>query len=82
MPVRFSDPDEASLRLEIITAKIFDFFDDLYTHTREILSQHRDLDSVNDDTQDLLIRASIRSVDLDPNLAEGVEDCHRNLDAW
>jgi hypothetical protein len=82
MPMRFSNPDEASLHLEVITAKIFDFFDDLYIHTREILSRHRDLDAVNDDTQGLLIRASLRSVDLDSSLAEGVEDCHRNLDAW
>jgi hypothetical protein len=82
MPVRFSDPDEASLHLEVITAKIFDFFDDLYIHTREILSQHRDLDAVNDDIQDLLIRASLRNVDLDNSLTEGVEDCHQNLNAW
>jgi hypothetical protein len=82
MPMRFSNPDEASLHLEVITAKIFDFFDDLYIHTREILSRHRDLDAVNDDTQGLLIRASLRSLDLDSSLAEGVEDCHRNLDAW
>jgi hypothetical protein len=82
MPVRFSDPDEASLHLEVITAKIFDFFDDLYIHTREILSQHRDLDAVNDDIQDLLVRASLRSVDLDNSLTEGVEDCHQNLNDW
>jgi hypothetical protein len=82
MPVKFSDPDEASLHLEVITAKIFDFFDDLYMHTREVISQHRDLDVVNHDTQDLLIRASLRSVVLDSSLAEGVENCHRNLEAW
>lgn len=82
MPIKFSDPDEASLHLEVITAKIFDFYDVLYLHTRDVLCETRDLDELSDDTQDLLVRASFRTVELDSHLAAGVEEAHRNLHAW
>jgi hypothetical protein len=82
MPASFSDPDEASLHLEVITAKIFDFYDDLYLHTKDLLGKRRDLSALSNDTQDLLVRASLRTVELDSDLAAGVKEAHRNLDAW
>lgn len=82
MPAKFSDPDEASLHLEVLTAKIFDFYDDLYLHTKDLLSKGRNLDELSDDTQDLLVRASLRTVELDDDLVAGIVETHRSLDAW
>lgn len=82
MPAKFSDPDEASLHLEVMTTKIFDLFDDLYLCTREILSGYRDLDALSDDAQDVLVRASLCTVDMDISLVERVEEALRNLHTW
>ena len=82
MPARFSDPDEASLHLEVITAKMFDSYDDLYLHTQDLLGKRRNLDELSEDAQDALVIASLRTVELDDVLAASVEEAHRNLDAW
>jgi hypothetical protein len=82
MPASFSNPDEASLHLEVVTAKIFDFYDNLYLHTKDLLGKRRDLNALNNDTQDLLVRASLRTIELDSELTACVEDAHRSLDAW
>lgn len=82
MPARFSDPDEASLHLEVITAKIFDSYDDLYLHTQDLLGRQRDLSELSGDAQNVLVIASFRTVELVDVLAASVEQAHRNLDAW
>ncbi|GAB7326447.1 hypothetical protein MBLNU13_g10454t1 [Cladosporium sp. NU13] len=82
MPARFSDPDEASLHLEVITAKIFDYYDDLYLHTQDVLGKQRDLSEFSDDAQDLLVIASLRTVELDDFLIAGMVEARRSLDAW
>lgn len=82
MPLKFSDPDEASLQLEVATAKVFDCFDYLYLHAREELCQQRDLDVLDDDAQDVLIRAAIRTADFDATLLQDLEESHQALDAW
>lgn len=82
MPAKFSDPDEASLHLEVITAKVFDFYDDLYLHTLDVLGKRRNLNELSEDAQDLLVIASLRTVELDDFLIEGMEQSHRDLSAW
>jgi hypothetical protein len=82
MPAKFSDPDEASLHLEVITAKVFDFYDDLYLHTLDMLSKRRNLNELSEDAQDLLVIASLRTVELDCFLVTGMEQAHRDLSAW
>lgn len=82
MPARFSGPDEASLHLEVITATIFDSYDDLYLHTQDVLSKRRDMNELSGDAQDVLVIASLRTVELDNVLSASVEEAHRNLDAW
>ena len=82
MPARFSDPDEASLHLEIITARIFDYYDDLYLHTQDLLGKQRDLSELSADAQDLLVIASLRTVKLSDFLIAGMEESRRSLDAW
>lgn len=82
MPARFSDPDEASLHLEVITAKIFDYYDDLYLHTQDLLGRQRDLSDFSEDAKDLLVIASLRTVELDDFLIAGMEESRRSLDAW
>lgn len=82
MPARFSGPDEASLHLEIITAKIFDFYDDLYLHTQDVLGKRRNLNELSEDAQDLLVIASLRTVELNDFLNAGMEEARRSLDTW
>lgn len=82
MPAKFSDPDEASLHLEVVTAKVFDFYDDLYLHTLDVLGKRRNLNELSEDAQDLLIIASLRTVELDDSLVTGMEQAHRDLNAW
>ena len=82
MPARFSDPDEASLHLEVITARIFDYYDDLYLHTQDVLGKQRDLSELSADAQDILVIASLRTVELDDFLIAGMEESRRSLDAW
>jgi hypothetical protein len=82
MPARFSDPDEASLHLEIITAKIFDFYDDLYLHTQDVLGKRRNLNELSEDAQDLLVIASLRTVELNDFLNAGMEEARCSLDTW
>ena len=82
MPAKFSDPDEASLHLEVITARAFDYYDDLYLHTQDVLRKRRNLDELSGDAQDILVIASLRTVELDQFLAAGMEEARRNLDAW
>lgn len=82
MPLEFSNPDEASLQLEVVTAKVFDCFDSIFLHAREELGKHRDLDELDDDAHDLLVRATIRTVDLDAGLLEDLDESQRALEAW
>ncbi|THY62597.1 hypothetical protein D6C97_03160, partial [Aureobasidium pullulans] len=82
MPLYFSNPDQASSYLEIISAEIFDFFDDIYIHTYHILADQRDLDSMNEDERNCLIRAAIRTVEVDDTLIEGISKCRQSLLAW
>jgi hypothetical protein len=82
MPAKFSDPDEASLHLEVITARVFDYYDDLYLHTQDVLRKRRNLDELSEDAQDILVIASLRTVELDNFLAICMEEAHRDLDAW
>jgi len=82
MPSAFSSPDQASLHLEIETAKIFDLFDDLYIHTRDTLSEQRNVDDLGEDEQNCLVRAAMRTVELDDALEEGIEETRLTLRSW
>lgn len=82
MPSKFSNPDEASLYLEVIAATIFDLFDILYDHTHRISDKQRGCKSLNGDQQNCLTRAALRTVDLNESLTEGVEESRRSLRAW
>jgi len=82
MPSTFSNPDQASLHLEIATAKVFDLFDDIFIHTHCILSEHKDLDSLSEDAQNCLVRAALRTVDLDDSLIESIEQAKATLHSW
>lgn len=82
MPVKFSDPDEASLHLEVITARVFDYYDDLYLHTQDVLGKRRNMNELSEDAKNLLVIASLRAVKLDDLLVAGMEEAHRDLDAW
>lgn len=82
MPARFSDPDEASLHLEVITAKMFDLYDDLYLHTQDLLAKKGELGALSEAAQDFLIIASLRTVALDDFLIIGMAEAHRSLDTW
>jgi hypothetical protein len=82
MPTTFSSPDQASLHLEIATAKIFDLFDDIFIHTHGVLSEQRNIDDLSEDDQNCLVRAALRTVELDDSLAEGIEETRLTLRFW
>jgi hypothetical protein len=82
MPSSFSSPDQASLHLEIKTAKIFDLFDDLFIHTHDVLSETRNMDDLGEDEQNCLVRAALRTVKLDNSLVESIEAAHLTLLSW
>lgn len=82
MPSRFSSPDEASIHLEAITAKTFDLFELLWDHTYYTLRTYRDVESLDDDTQNCLVCGALRTVELEDSLTEGVEQSRRTLQAW
>ena len=82
MPSSFSSPDQASLHLEIETAKIFDLFDDFYMHTHDALSEQRNLDALGEDEQNCLVRAGMRTAELDESLEEGIEETRLTLRSW
>jgi hypothetical protein len=82
MPSSFASPDQASLHLEIETAKIFDLFDDLFIHTHNALSKHRDMDGLGQDEQNCLVRAALRTVELDGSLADSIETTRLTLLSW
>lgn len=82
MPSRFSSPDEASIHLEAITAKTFDLFELLWDHTYYTLRTYRDVESLDHDTQNCLVRGALRTVELENSLTEGVEQSRRTLQAW
>ena len=82
MPSSFSSPDQASLHLEIETAKIFDLFDDFYMHTHDALSEQRNLDALGEDEQNCLVRAAMRTAELDESLEEGIEETRLTLRSW
>ena len=82
MPSSFSSPDQASLHLEIETAKIFDLFDDFYMHTHDALSEQRNLDVLGEDEQNCLVRAAMRTAELDESLEEGIEETRLTLRSW
>jgi hypothetical protein len=82
MPSTFSSSDQASLHLEIETAKIFDLFDDLFIHTHGVLSKQRNIDDLSEDEQNCLVRVALRTVELDDSLAKGIEETRRTLRVW
>lgn len=82
MPSTFSSPDQASLHLEIATARIFDLFDDIFVHTHDTLSEQGDIDSLSEDEQNCLVRAALRTVELDESLVEGIEETRGTLRSW
>ncbi|KAI4746912.1 hypothetical protein E4T50_02761 [Aureobasidium sp. EXF-12298] len=82
MPSSFSNPDEASSYLEVLSTWMFDLFDDLWLHTYCILSKQRDLDDLSTDQRNCLIRAALRTVELDDNLTDRIEQCRESLRAW
>lgn len=82
MPSKFSNPDEASIHLEAITAKSFDLFDLLWDYTYDSLNKSRDVESLDDDMQNCLVRGAMRTIDLNDSLAEGVEQTRDTLRAW
>jgi hypothetical protein len=82
MPSSFSSPDQASLHLEIETAKIFDLFDDFYMHTHDALSEQRNLEALSEDEQNCLVRAAMRTAELDDSLEEGIEETRLTLRSW
>jgi hypothetical protein len=82
MPSSFSNPDQASLRLEIEAAKIFDLFDEFYIHTRHDLSKQRNIDDLSEDEQNCLVRVAMRTVELDKSLAKGIEGTRLTLRSW
>jgi hypothetical protein len=89
MPPTFSSPDQASLHLEIETAKIFDLFDDLFgdlfddlfIHTHGVLSERMNTENLSEDKQNCLVQAAMRTVELDDSLSEGLET-RRTLRSW
>ncbi|KAK5999363.1 hypothetical protein QM012_005488 [Aureobasidium pullulans] len=80
----FSNPDEASLHLETITAKIFDVYELVAQHTLQDLSNRQPelMDSLDEDQQICFLRASLRSVELDRSLKDVEEECKESLHAW
>jgi hypothetical protein len=82
MPSSFSSPDQASLHLEIEAAKIFDLFDDLFIHTHDALSEQRNMDDLGEDAQNCLVRARLRTAELDDSLAESIEATRLTLRSW
>ena len=82
MPSTFTSPDEASSHLEVASTCIFDLFDDLWMHTHCILSKQRNLDTMSTDQQNCLLRAALRTVELNDNLIERINQCRESLRAW
>ncbi|KAH0046332.1 hypothetical protein KCU78_g95, partial [Aureobasidium melanogenum] len=80
----FSNPDEASLYLETVTAKIFDVYDRLAQHTLKDLDSRTPklLDSLDEDQEICLMRAALRFVELDQSLQEAIEECKDSLHIW
>jgi hypothetical protein len=79
---KFDDPDEASLYLEVITANIFDVYDDLFKYVSEALSERGALDGLDDDHEICLVRAATRTIILDKSLEEAVEESTQSLQVW
>jgi len=82
MPARFANPDEASSYLNIISTGIHDFFEDLWEHTYCALVKQRDLHRVSIDQRNCLFQAALRTIDLNEDLANRLEQCRRSLHAW
>ncbi|KAG9945063.1 hypothetical protein KCU85_g7550, partial [Aureobasidium melanogenum] len=80
----FSNPDEASLYLETITAKIFDVYDRLAEYTFEDLANRTPnvLESLDEDQEICLMRAALRFMKLNQSLQEAVEECKESLHTW
>ncbi|CAD0109393.1 unnamed protein product, partial [Aureobasidium uvarum] len=80
----FSNPDEASLHLETITAKIFDVYDLIAQRAFQRLedSEFEDIETLDEDQQICLMRAAIRFSKLSQSLEEAVVDCKQSLHAW
>jgi hypothetical protein len=82
VPSKFSNPDEASTYLEIISAELFDFFDDLWMHSYQVLAKQEDLENLSLDQQNCLVRAASRTVEVGDDLEEGIEKCRESLHSW
>jgi hypothetical protein len=79
MPSKFSNPDEASTYLEVISAELFDFFDNLWIHTYQVLARQADLENLSLDQQNCLVRVASRTVKVEDDLTEGIEKCRESL---
>ncbi|KAI4853375.1 hypothetical protein E4T44_00875 [Aureobasidium sp. EXF-8845] len=75
MPSEFSSPDEANVHLEVISAELYNFTDELWTHTYQSLAERRDLESLSLDQQNCLVQAASRSVEVTFDLTERIEKC-------
>jgi hypothetical protein len=82
MPLKFSNPDEASTYLEIISAECFDFFDDLWMHSYQVLAEQENLENLSLDQQNCLVRTASRTVEVGNDLTEGIEKCRESLHSW
>lgn len=82
IPSKFSTTDEASICLEAITAQIFDLFDDLWLHTQSTLSKKREMTSLEEDMENCLVRAALRTVELDSSHLEGIQEARHKLRVW
>ncbi|KAI5238632.1 hypothetical protein E4T43_07233 [Aureobasidium subglaciale] len=82
LPASFTDPDQAGVHLEVIAAGVYDTFDTLWLHAQSVLDAQTDLEALTLDQCNCLIRASLRTVDLDDSLQKGIEECRESLKAW
>ena len=80
--MRFNNPDEASLYLEVITANIFDVYNELYEYASAALCEQGALDDLDDDHEICFVRATIRTKSLDKPLAKAVEESRLSLHTW
>ena len=82
MPSRFANPDEASSYLNVISTGIHDFFEDLWEHTYCASGKQTDFHQLSIDQRNCLIQAALRTVDLNDDLADRLEQCRQSLCAW
>jgi hypothetical protein len=82
MASRFADVEEASTYVEVVAADIFDVYDDLFEHVYKILAKKGTLDGLDEDHMICLVRAAIRTTELDKHMEEAIGESLRSLQAW